>query len=62
MKALVLFILILVLIGGGMKLAGQPLPFIDYKVGPIGWGPQHIELVPGSLKNGGGQQITIPLH
>ena len=25
-----------VLVGGGLKLAGVPLPFVDYAVGPIG--------------------------
>ena len=35
---MVLFVLVIVLIGGGLKLAGVPLPFIDYAVGPMGEG------------------------
>ena len=38
MRALFLFVLVLVLVGGGLKLAGVPLPLIDYPVGPIGEG------------------------
>ena len=29
-------VLALVVVGGGLKLAGVPLPFVDYAVGPIG--------------------------
>jgi hypothetical protein len=36
MKALILFVLFIVLIGGGLKFAGVPLPLIDYPIGPIG--------------------------
>ena len=36
MKALLLIVLVAVLLGGGMKLAGVPLPLIDYRVGPFG--------------------------
>ena len=36
MKALLLFVFVLVLVGGGLKLAGVRLPVIDYSVGPIG--------------------------
>ena len=36
MKALLILALALVLVGGGLKLAGVPLPFIDYALGPIG--------------------------
>jgi hypothetical protein len=36
MRALLLLALAAVLIGGGLKLAGVPLPFIDYAVGPVG--------------------------
>lgn len=36
MKALLLIVLAVVLVGGGLKMAGQPLPFIDYPVGPLG--------------------------
>ena len=38
MRALLLLALAVVLIGGGMKLAGMPLPFVDYAVGPFGEG------------------------
>ena len=63
MKFLLGVLLVVLLIAGAMKLAGQQLPFIDYRVGPLPWGPQQIELVPGPLKNsGGGGEITIPLH
>ena len=36
MRALLILALAVVLIGGGLKLAGVPLPFIDYAVGPVG--------------------------
>ena len=36
MKALLLLILVLALVGGGLKLAGVRLPVVDYPVGPIG--------------------------
>jgi hypothetical protein len=36
MRAILLLILAAVLVGGGLKLAGVPLPFVDYAVGPIG--------------------------
>lgn len=36
MRALLLFTLMLVLVGGGLKLAGVRLPLIDYPLGPIG--------------------------
>ena len=38
MRALLLLVLVVVLIGGGLKLAGVPLPFLDYAVGPMGEG------------------------
>jgi hypothetical protein len=38
MRALLVFVLAIVLIGGGLKLAGVPLPFIDYSVGIFGEG------------------------
>jgi hypothetical protein len=38
MKALFLFLLVIVLVGGGLKLAGVPLPLLDYPIGPIGEG------------------------
>ena len=38
MKALFMLALVVVLVGGGLKLAGVPLPFIDYSVGPAGEG------------------------
>lgn len=62
MRFLLGFLLVVLLIAGAMKLAGQQLPFIDYRVGPLPFGPQQIELTPGSLRNSGGQEITIPLH
>ena len=36
MKALLLLVLAVILVGGGMKMAGMRLPLIDYPVGPIG--------------------------
>lgn len=36
MKALLLVILAVVLVGGGLKAAGVRLPIIDYPIGPIG--------------------------
>jgi hypothetical protein len=36
MRAILFLILAVVLVGGGLKLAGVPLPFVDYAVGPIG--------------------------
>lgn len=36
MKALLLLVLALVLVGGGLKMAGMRLPLIDYPLGPIG--------------------------
>jgi len=33
MRALFLFILLLAIIGGGMKLAGMQLPILDYPLG-----------------------------
>lgn len=33
MKAFLLFLLVLLLIGGGMKLAGMQLPIFDYPLG-----------------------------
>ena len=36
MRALLLLILVLVVIGGGLKAAGVRLPVIDYPIGPIG--------------------------
>jgi len=35
-RALLLLILLVVLVGGGLKLAGVRLPLIDYPIGPIG--------------------------
>ena len=37
-KSLLLIVLVIVLVGGGLKMAGVRLPFIDYSVGPIGGG------------------------
>jgi hypothetical protein len=36
MKALLLLVLLVVLVGGGLKAAGVRLPIIDYPIGPIG--------------------------
>jgi hypothetical protein len=33
MKALILFLLLLILIGGGIKLAGARIPILDYPLG-----------------------------
>ncbi len=48
MRFLLIVVLVVVLIGAGMKLAGQRLPFIDYPIGSLGGtvgGPQ-IEIHP----------------
>ena len=36
MRALLLLALVVLLVGGGLKLAGVRLPLIDYPIGPIG--------------------------
>jgi hypothetical protein len=37
MRAILLFLLLLVLIGGGLKVAGMNLPILDYPLGgPFG--------------------------
>ena len=36
MKAILLFVLVLVIAGGALKAAGVRLPLIDYPVGPFG--------------------------
>jgi hypothetical protein len=36
MRALLLVVLVLVLVGAGLKVAGVSLPLIDYPIGPIG--------------------------
>lgn len=38
MRALLLMLFVAIVIAGGLKLAGYPLPFIDYRVGPFGEG------------------------
>jgi hypothetical protein len=38
MRALLLFVLLVVLVGAGLKMAGVDLPFIDYQIGPMGEG------------------------
>lgn len=38
MRALLILALLVIVVGGGLKLAGVPLPFIDYAVGPFGEG------------------------
>ncbi len=50
MRFLLIVVLVLVVIGAGMKLAGQRLPIIDYPVGPFGGsvgGPQIQIQAPG---------------
>lgn len=36
MKALLLLVLAVVLVGGGLKMAGVRLPLLDYPIGPMG--------------------------
>ena len=36
MRALLLIVLAAVVIAGSLKLAGVPVPFLDYAVGPVG--------------------------
>ena len=36
MRGLLLLVLLVVLVGGSLKLAGVRLPLIDYPIGPIG--------------------------
>jgi len=36
MKAIFLVVLLAVLVGGGLKLAGVRRPIVDYPLGPIG--------------------------
>jgi hypothetical protein len=36
MRALLLIVLAVILVGGGLKMAGVRLPIIDYPIGPIG--------------------------
>ena len=36
MRALLVLVLAGVVIVGGLKLAGVPVPFLDYAVGPVG--------------------------
>ena len=36
MKALFLIALLVVVVGGGLKMAGVRLPLIDYPIGPFG--------------------------
>jgi hypothetical protein len=38
MRAILLLALAVIVVGGGLKLAGIPLPFLDYAVGPLGEG------------------------
>jgi hypothetical protein len=40
MRWLLLFLLVLILIGGGMRLAGAQLPVIDYPFGGLFFGPK----------------------
>lgn len=36
MRALLFVVLIIVLVGGGLKMAGVRLPLMDFPIGPIG--------------------------
>lgn len=36
MKPLLLIALMVVLVGSGLKMAGVPLPLVDYPIGPMG--------------------------
>lgn len=36
MKALFLILVLLIVVGGGLKVAGVRLPIVDYPIGPIG--------------------------
>lgn len=36
MRALLLLVLVVILVGGGLKLAGVRLPLVDYPIGPMG--------------------------
>ena len=36
MKALLILVLLVVLVGGGLKMAGVRLPLVDYPIGPMG--------------------------
>lgn len=36
MKALLLLVLVVVLVGGGLKMGGVRLPLVDYPIGPMG--------------------------
>ncbi|MGI8929497.1 MAG: hypothetical protein ACR2H0_08575 [Candidatus Limnocylindrales bacterium] len=36
MKALLVLVLVIVMIGAGVKMSGGRLPLIDYPLGPIG--------------------------
>jgi hypothetical protein len=38
MRALLLFVLLVIVVGVGLKVAGVDLPFIDYQIGPMGEG------------------------
>ena len=36
MRSLLLLILVLIVLGGALKMAGVRLPLVDYPIGPIG--------------------------
>jgi hypothetical protein len=38
MRGLLLLVLVVVLIGAGLKVAGTELPLLDYPIGPLGAG------------------------
>ena len=49
MRAVVLFVLLLLLIGGGIKLAGMQIPILDYPLGGPMTQPQ-VEIRQGALE------------
>jgi hypothetical protein len=49
MRAVVLFMLLLLLIGGGIKLAGMRIPILDYPLGGPMTQPQ-VEIRQGDLE------------
>ncbi len=46
MKALLFFLVVLLIIGGGLKLAGMQIPIFDYPVGPMAQPVIHVEQAP----------------
>jgi hypothetical protein len=47
MKALILFLIVLLIIGGGMKVAGMQIPIFDYPLGgPMAQPVIHVKQAP----------------